>query len=258
MGRVTSRSRTRWRAIALMTGSRSPCTRKRSVASSCCDLLHAGDVGERGRRHGVAEAHGHVAVGPAAHLRDVLDGDQPALPDDADAVADALDLVEVVRGEEDRRAAVAVLGDDGEELLLHERVQARRRLVEDEQLRLVEERLDEPDLLAVAARELAQRPVEVRLEALGERVRAPACSRRRAGPRRTPAARGRRAGRRRRTRRAGCRGARGSRGCRAGCRGRTAARCRSSGAGGRAACGSSSSCRRRSVPGTRRSRRGAR
>ena len=98
----------------------------------------------------------------------VLDRDKPALADDADAVADPLDLVEVVRGQKDRAAAVAVLGDDGVELLLHDRVKAARRLVEDEQLGVVEKRLDEADLLAVAARELAERSGQVGLEALGE------------------------------------------------------------------------------------------
>ena len=48
------------------------------------------------------------------------------------------------------------LAHHGEELLLHERVQAAGRLVEDEQLGVVEERLDQADLLPVAARELAR------------------------------------------------------------------------------------------------------
>ena len=60
------------------------------------------------------------------------------------------------------RAACALLGDDLVELLLHERIQAARRLVEDEQLGRMEERLDEADLLAVAAREVPDRTIEVR------------------------------------------------------------------------------------------------
>ena len=74
--------------------------------------------------------------------------------------------------EEDRAAALALLGDERDGLLLHQRVQAARRLVEDQQLGLVEGGLHEADLLAVATRQLAQRAVEVRLEALGQRVRA--------------------------------------------------------------------------------------
>ena len=74
----------------------------------------------------------------------------------------------------------------------------------------MEERLDEADLLAVAARELAERPIEVGLEALGEPPRAaeaasPAARRRR----QTISRPVRRASRR--TRPAGCRGGRGSR-----------------------------------------------
>ena len=64
--------------------------------------------------------------------------------------------------------SIAVLAHHGEELLLHERVQAARGLVEHEQLGVVEERLDQADLLPVAARELARRAVEVRVEALGQ------------------------------------------------------------------------------------------
>ena len=101
----------------------------------------------------------------AEQVVDPLDRDQPAVADDPDPVADALDLVELVRGEEDRAAALAFLAHQGEELLLHQRVQAARRLVEDEQVGAVEEGEDQADLLAVAARELAQRPLEVGPEA---------------------------------------------------------------------------------------------
>src|SRR5688572_22647364 len=62
-----------------------------------------------------------------------------------------------------------MLGDHRQELLLHQRIETGRRLVEDDQLRLVEERLNQADLLAVAARQLADRPREVGLKALGER-----------------------------------------------------------------------------------------
>ena len=217
-----------------------------------------GSAAKLGGVDGLGELDRHVAVAPPREVGDVLDGDEPPVADDRDAVAQALDLVEVVRGQEDRRAALALLGDDLVELLLHERVQAARRLVEDEQLRRVEERLDEADLLAVAAREVAERPVEVGVEALGElgRPAEPAQAAQRGEERHelapgAPRVVGELA-------RAGCRAGRGSRGCRAGCRGRTAARCRSSGAAGRAACGSSSSCRRRWARGSRTPRRAPR
>jgi len=50
------------------------------------------------------------------------------------------------------------------------RGQAARRLVEDEQLRLVARRLAEPDLLRVATGQLAEGTVHVRLETLGQRI----------------------------------------------------------------------------------------
>jgi len=48
---------------------------------------------------------------------------------------------------------------------------ADRRLVEDQEVGLVEQRLDDADLLPVAAGQLAHRPVEVGLEALGQHRR---------------------------------------------------------------------------------------
>ena len=54
--------------------------------------------------------------------------------------------------------------DEGEELLLHERVEPGGRLVEDQQLRRMEQRQDQPDLLPVAARELPQRPLHIGAE----------------------------------------------------------------------------------------------
>jgi hypothetical protein len=54
-----------------------------------------------------------------------------------DPLADSLDLVELMRGDEDGAAPFALLGDEGEELLLHQRVEAAGRLVEDQQLWLV-------------------------------------------------------------------------------------------------------------------------
>ena len=80
----------------------------------------------------------------------------------------ALDLVEFVRGEEDGAAAPALVGDELVERLLHQRVEAAGRLVQDEQLGVVERRLHEADLLPVAARQLAERTVEVGRETLGQ------------------------------------------------------------------------------------------
>jgi hypothetical protein len=75
-----------------------------------------------------------------------------------------------MRGDEDGATAIALFGDEGEELLLHQRVEAAGRLVEDQQLGLVEGGEDQADLLAIAAGELPERPVEVGPEASGEGI----------------------------------------------------------------------------------------
>jgi hypothetical protein len=54
--------------------------------------------------------------------------------------------------------------------VLHERVQAVSRLIEDEQLGVEEECEQECDLAPVAAREVGQMAVEVEAESLGELV----------------------------------------------------------------------------------------
>jgi hypothetical protein len=48
--------------------------------------------------------------------------------------------------------------------LLHERVEAGRRLVEDQQLRVVHERLNQPHLLLVAVRVLAVLAMQIQVE----------------------------------------------------------------------------------------------
>ena len=88
--------------------------------------------------------------------------DRPLLDDaagveHADAVAHARDHVEVVRDEEDARAELgAQRGDEVEHLRLDGRVEARRRLVEDEQRRVLGERHGDHHALLHAARELVR------------------------------------------------------------------------------------------------------
>ena len=89
----------------------------------------------------------------------VLQGDQPALPDDRHAIADALHLGQDVRREEDRPAGLPQLVEHVVERALHERVEPLGRLVEDRQLGIVLERLDDADLLAHAARVVANQPL---------------------------------------------------------------------------------------------------
>ncbi len=70
-------------------------------------------------------------------------------------------------------ACGADLAQQRVEALLHERIQPGDRLIQDQQLGLVHERLDQAELLPVAGRELADRSIEVCVEALDQRVTQP-------------------------------------------------------------------------------------
>jgi len=72
-------------------------------------------------------------------------------------------------GREEHRAPVGgSLPEEVEHLLLHERVETRGRLIENEELRPVGKRLDQADLLPVALRQCAPGPVEVCHKAPGQ------------------------------------------------------------------------------------------
>src|SRR5918995_1029714 len=73
-----------------------------------------------------------------------------------------------VVGEEDGPPRRRPLADQLEHVLLAEGVEAARRLVEDQQLRVVHERGDDADLLLVALREVAEPSLEVESNTLGE------------------------------------------------------------------------------------------
>ena len=68
----------------------------------------------------------------AQQLRGEVLADEPAVAQHRDAVADLVHLVEEVRDEQDRDAALLELADDAEELGHLVEVEARGRLVEDE------------------------------------------------------------------------------------------------------------------------------
>ncbi len=101
---------------------------------------------------------------------------------DRQPVGHALDLRQGVRGEEHRAALGADLAEQRVKALLHERIETGDRLVQDQQLGLVHERLDQAELLSVAGRQLADRAIEIGVEPLGQRV-AHARGRRRRGAR---------------------------------------------------------------------------
>ena len=116
--------------------------------------VHRVDTRERGEPVGFVgspEADGHVAHSSGPQDVDRLGGDESSVADDRHVVAEVLHLVEHVRGEEDRGSGPRDFATEVPELVLHERVDTRSRLVEDEQLGSVHERLDQGDLLTVAA-----------------------------------------------------------------------------------------------------------
>lgn len=113
------------------------------------------DVSEQIRGHGLGELHVETADGFGLQVGDRLNGDQLALADGPDPVGDPLDLGEGVGGQEHGAAGLAHLTQHGVELLLGQGVQPGVGLIEDQQVGLVHEGLDEPDLLPVAGRVVA-------------------------------------------------------------------------------------------------------
>ena len=88
---------------------------------------------------------GHKAIlGAAARLLGYLPeaslGQEAPLADDGDPVAELLDLREEVAGEEDREPLAGELAHQRPDVAHAARVQAVRRLVQDEELRFPEER----------------------------------------------------------------------------------------------------------------------
>jgi hypothetical protein len=71
--------------------------------------------------------------------------------------------------EEDRGAGRASLGDHLQELVLHQRIESARRLVEDQQVGSRHEGQEEGDLSSIARGQVPGRPVEVDLEARRDR-----------------------------------------------------------------------------------------
>jgi hypothetical protein len=121
-------------------------------------VRHAWYHRQGGTRVGAQRVHLQVdRLGPAQAGCQVVGrvhGHDAPLVDDHDAVAGLADLREDVRAQDDR----VVAGERGDELSRLDdllRVEARRRLVEDEHLGIVQQRLRQTDPLPVALRELA-------------------------------------------------------------------------------------------------------
>ena len=108
-----------------------PDTRIRRTLSSAATSLTPGSAVESAERQIAGEPQLDLVMGEIAEPLDAVDLDEQALADDRDAVAGLLDLAEDVAREEDRPALGLRLADDLVERLLDERVETRRRLVED-------------------------------------------------------------------------------------------------------------------------------
>jgi hypothetical protein len=111
-----------------------------------------------------------VAPRALAQRLDPVDVDQPSGADDSDAIGRVLHLVERVGREEDGATVGRSLAQERSHFRLQQRVEPAGRLVEHDERRPVHERLHDPDLLAIAPRELPDRTVEHHLEPLTQRA----------------------------------------------------------------------------------------
>ena len=106
------------------------------------------------------EAHDLPAHAPL-HLAQLARLDDPPAIDDGDRLAELLDLLHLVRAEDERLAPVAHLEERLLEQLDVHRVEAAERLVHDQDGGVVKDRGDELDLLLIALGELLDLPVAV-------------------------------------------------------------------------------------------------
>ena len=138
--------------LAARTGSRVR-TRTRSPSSARSSHGQLGQVAERPAA-GQREADlGRAHVAPA-ELVGPADGDDLAVAHDRHPVGQVLGLVHEVGGEEDRLAELAQRADRRPGLTAGGRVEAGRRLVEEDQLGLADQRQREVEPPALAAGQL--------------------------------------------------------------------------------------------------------
>ena len=114
------------------------------------------------------------------HLAQQAAGDQAALRENRDAAAERLGVAQDVRAEEHRAAAIAQSQDQRADIAPAERIEAGHRLVEDDEIRLVDERLGNAHPLQHALGKLAQRVAALPADAhfVEQRVRRDAGARR--------------------------------------------------------------------------------
>src|SRR4029079_19266953 len=98
-------------------------------------------------------APGWAPPGPPPQVVDGPVGGDLAAGDDHDVLADVLDEVKLVAGEDDPDAGCRSFAEDLGHRGDPDRVEARERLVEDEQLRIMDERGAQLDALLIAVRQ---------------------------------------------------------------------------------------------------------
>jgi hypothetical protein len=130
----------------------------RQMAVADLDAGYSRDVVEARRRS--VQAHVDDALVAGQQAGDVFQRDEPTSADDRHAIAHALHLRQHVGREKDRPARRLERVEDVIEGPLHQRVETFGRFVEDGQFRIVLERLHDADLLAHAARVVADPPAQ--------------------------------------------------------------------------------------------------
>ena len=174
-GNVCARSWYQQRAVAVAEQARAPARRWAALVGerTAVDEDAAGQLAPScGRKPGIVSSRPWSFADAAARdaaeqadgvrvprvLEHGLDGpllDEPARVEDADAVTHLRDRAEVVADEEHRGIELRLeLGDEVEDLGLDRRVEAGRRLVEDQERGILGERHRDHDPLLHAAREL--------------------------------------------------------------------------------------------------------
>ena len=163
-------ARTSWAAAAFTTASADPSNPTVTVVPVGPDFGDSWECAELVAVDGCGELDLQALDGDLAEVLERVDDHEPALAEDRQAVGDALDLRQGVRGQEHRAALGADLAEERVKALLHEGIQTGDRLIQDQQLGFVHEGLDQSELLSVAGRQLADRAIEIGVEALGQGV----------------------------------------------------------------------------------------
>ncbi len=145
------RSSTGYRAIALTTASMPPCACSRTRGPVAAQLSDAGKAKQIGGGL-LRERHLQHVDGAPLEAGYVLLRHDLALANDGHGVAEALHFRQHVGREEDGATVVHGFLEQPRYFLLHERVEAARGFVEDQQLGAVHQRLHKAEFLLVALR----------------------------------------------------------------------------------------------------------